>query len=87
VKFVIEQMFITDERGEVISTPTRIFHRLHGEDSRTALLDFIAGDSAELIGDVSVFPGHQATATARRMSLLYTLHAYPGSDQIMIPQV
>jgi len=85
VRFVIEQLRLTDPSGNPIpySSP-KVFHSADGDDTARVLLQFVETDGAHIVGDVSLFPGYHGVATARKGDEVYTLHAYPGSDRLRI---
>ena len=85
MRFIIEQVHLTDRSGKPIAAgPPKRFHSADGTDTERVLLDFVQTDGANIVGDVSVFPGYHGVVTARKGDEVYTLHAYPGSDRIQI---
>ncbi len=85
MKFRVEQIFLTDQEGRVVEAGKEIdFHIVDADDPRGAILQFLAQDEADLMGEVLKFPGMQAVATARRGNLVYTLQLIPATDRIQI---
>jgi hypothetical protein len=85
VRFIIEQLHLTDPSGKPIPyTSPKVFHSADGEDTERVLLEFVETDGARIVGDVSLFPGYHGVATARKGDEVYTLHVYPGSDRLSI---
>ena len=84
LKFRVEQVFLTDETGKVLSVPqTRQYHVLEAETVDEALFAFVRTDGAEIVGDVLKLPGLQAVATARRRQHVYTLQINPASERFI----
>ena len=83
MKFRVEQVYLTDEAGKVVSIPQdRQYHVLEADTVDEALFAFIRQDGAEIVGEVLKLPGLQAVATVRRQQHVYTLQVNPASELI-----
>jgi hypothetical protein len=81
MRFTIEQVFLTDDRGKAAAQPSGVkYHVVEASGAEAALNDFLLAQSATLVGSMQTFPGLQAIATARAKETVFTLHVTPGSD-------
>lgn len=81
MRFRIEQVFLTDDNGQVVSTDNHHkFHVAEAASVEQVLDNFITDDGAEIVGSVLRLPGLQAIATVRRQQSVYTLQVNPASD-------
>lgn len=84
MRFRIEQIYLTDDKGRVIPRPgTDPMHHFVEAETVEELLDtFVGRDQAEIVGDVLRFPGFQAIATVKKQQVVYTLQVIPATDRI-----
>jgi hypothetical protein len=90
MRFQIEQRHLTDGAGRPVpvdNADVLSFHLCEAEDASHAVHLFIAGDHAELIGNILTFPGFQAVATVRKTTGVYTLQVTPTSQTSLKPPV
>lgn len=81
MRFRIEQMFLTDESGKATAEGRQAqFYMLDAVTPQEAISTFLDDDRAVLLGPIRTFPGMQATATAKRSHIVYTLQALPVTD-------
>ena len=84
MRFTIEQRHLTDDTGRPVSgTDTVSFFHCEASDADEAVVSFAKDRSAEIIGNVLLFPGFQAVATMRNPTGVYTLQVSPTSQQIV----
>ena len=84
MRFTIEQRHLTDQTGQPLTAGDLAavsFHSCEADSASGAVTVFVAGDAAEVIGDIVAFPGFQAVATVRKTTGVYTLQVTPASSQ------
>jgi hypothetical protein len=86
MRFRVEQIYLTDEEGRIISRPGihPMHHMVEGGTVDEVLDTFVSTDGAEIVGDVLKFPGFQAIATVKRQQVVYTLQIVPATDRLRL---
>jgi hypothetical protein len=84
MRFRVEQIYLTDEEGKIISRPGvhPMHHLLEAANVDSLLSEFVASDGAQIVGEVLKFPGFQAIATVKRDHVVYTLQVLPATDRL-----
>jgi len=79
VRFTVEQVFLTDARGERVASDPQ-YHLVEADTVDTAIADFLHSSGATLVGTVQKYPGFHAVAVARTSDTVFTMNLLPGSD-------
>ena len=85
MRFRVEQIYLTDEEGKIISRPGvhPMHHLLEAGTVDELLEQFVQGDGGVIVGEVLKFPGFQAIATVKRQQVVYTLQVIPATDRLV----
>ena len=78
MRFTLEQIFLTDARGQHSAGEPR-YHIVEADEVDSALAAFLHASSATLV-TVQKYPGLQAVATARAGEAVFIVNLLPGSD-------
>ncbi|HVT04479.1 MAG TPA: hypothetical protein VHL58_14020 [Thermoanaerobaculia bacterium] len=82
MRFRVEQLALTDEKGKVQPGQRPRFYVQEAETVDDAVRACVAENDAVLVGEVLRLPGFQAVATVRRDQMVYTLQLGPVSDRL-----
>ena len=81
MRFLIEQMFLTDSTGRPLGDRRAAAnHVVEADTVDAALSSFLRDQQASLIGSFQRLPGAEAVATAQQAGTVFTLHLAPGSS-------
>jgi hypothetical protein len=82
VYYRIERTYLTDRDGHSKQSTDRIPHLVSADSAQAAVMAFVSGDRASLLGPVSEISGDKATATAIDAGRVYVVFVERASDSL-----
>lgn len=80
--YKIERTWLTDRDGHSQQTADRLPHMVSADSAPAAVMAFVSGDRARLLGPVSEIAGDKAAATAMDAGRVYVLFVERASDSL-----
>jgi hypothetical protein len=85
VYYKIDRTYLTSVGGDSEQQHDKAPYFVSASDASAAATQFVANESARLLGGVSAFAGDKATATAWRDGRLYIIFVQRGAESIAAP--